>query len=175
MQNADLYDEGLSPGARDFIALRPEQAGARERILDLFTVAGTRSRYETGVADLEHLAPDGWVLDQYFLESPGRADAQAALAFDYHSNLAAYPRRQAHLRALAPPTPVLWGEGDPFFPEPGAHAYLRDLPEAEVHVLDTGHFALEERLSEMAPLITDFLDRLPEGGRNAGAGQALAR
>ena len=83
-----------------------------------------------------------------------------ALAFDYHTNVARYPLWQAWLREHRPPTLITWGRDDMFFPEPGAHAYLRDLPDAELHVLDTGHFALEDRLPEIAPLIAAFLDRV---------------
>ncbi|GII92423.1 alpha/beta fold hydrolase [Sinosporangium siamense] len=92
----------------------------------------------------------------------GRVLSQVALAFDYHSNVELYDRWQAELRRHTPPALLVWGRNDPFFPESGAHAYLRDLPEAELHLFDTGHFALEECLPQMAPLIADFLDRTRE-------------
>jgi pimeloyl-ACP methyl ester carboxylesterase len=103
------------------------------------------------------------------LDLPGRKEAQVALAFDYHSNLQRYDGWQAWLRRHTPPTLIAWGRNDPFFLESGARAYLRDLPGAELHLLDTGHFALEEKLPEIAPLIADFLDRtgsepLPDQG-----------
>lgn len=160
VQNGNAYAEGMSDGAREFVALRPGQPGAEERIRDLLTLEGTRGQYEAGVADRELIAPDGWTLDQHFLELPGRKDAQVALAFDYHTNVASYPAWQAWLREHTPPTLVVWGRHDPFFPEPGARAYLRDLPEAELHLFDTGHFTLEECLPQMAPVIADFLDRV---------------
>ncbi|GGO61846.1 alpha/beta fold hydrolase [Nonomuraea cavernae] len=159
VQNGNAYDEGLSDGARDFISLRPDTPGAEETIRDLLTLAGTRMQYETGVRDLAVLAPDGWLLDQHFLDLPGRKEAQVALAFDYHSNVERYGRWQTWLRTHTPPMLITWGVRDPFFPEPGARAYLRDLPDAELHVFDTGHFALETHLPEIAPLIADFLDR----------------
>lgn len=84
--------------------------------------------------------PAAWTLDQHLLDLPGRDRAQLALALDYRSNVAAYPRWQRWLRGHRPPTLVLWGRNDPFFTEPGAHAYRADLPDAEVHVFDTGHF-----------------------------------
>ncbi|MGO4429241.1 alpha/beta fold hydrolase, partial [Streptomyces sp. MCAF7] len=93
------------------------------------------------------------------LDLPGRRQAQRALAYDYKSNIAAYPIWQAWMRKQQPPTLITWGSGDPFFPEPGARAYLRDLPDAELHLFDTGHFALEDHLPEIAPLIADFLAR----------------
>jgi pimeloyl-ACP methyl ester carboxylesterase len=160
VQNGNAYAEGLSDGARDFIALRPDTPGAKETIHDLLTLDGTRSQYETGVADTSLIAPDGWTLDQHFLDLPGRKQAQVALAFDYHSNVARYPLWQAWLREHTPPTLITWGRRDPFFPEPGARAYLRDLPEAELHLYDTGHFALETHLPDIAPLIAGFLDRV---------------
>ncbi|WP_207921395.1 alpha/beta fold hydrolase [Micromonospora sp. KC721] len=159
VQNGNAYEEGLSDGARDFIALRPETPGAEQTIRDLLTLAGTRMQYETGVRDLALLAPDGWTLDQHFLDLPGRKEAQVALAFDYHSNVERYERWQTWLRQHTPPTLIPWGVGDPFFPEPGARAYLRDVPDAELHLFDTGHFVLETHLPEIAPLIADFLGR----------------
>ncbi|MFI6515248.1 alpha/beta fold hydrolase [Spirillospora sp. NPDC050679] len=160
VQNGNAYLDGLSDGARDFIALRPDRPGAEETIRDLLTPSGTRGQYETGVADPELIAPDGWTLDQHFLDLPGRKQAQVALAFDYRSNLERYDRWQAWLREHTPPTLITWGADDPFFPAPGARAYLRDVPDAELHLFDTGHFALEDHLPQIAPLIADFLDRV---------------
>lgn len=159
VQNGNAYTDGLSDAARDFIALRPDEPGAEETIRALLTLPGTRGQYETGVADPALVAPDGWTLDQHFLDLPGRKDAQVSLAFDYRANVERYDAWQAWLRAHTPPTLITWGARDPFFPAPGARAYLRDLPDAELHLFDTGHFALEDRLPEIAPLIDDFLDR----------------
>nr|BFE87534.1 hypothetical protein GCM10020093_101350 [Planobispora longispora] len=160
VQNGNAYEEGLSPQARDFIALRPEDDGAEETVRGLLTLPATRGQYEGGTGHAELVAPDGWTLDQHFLDLPGRKEAQVALAFDYHANVGMYPLWHAWLREHVPPTLIAWGRGDPFFTERGARAYLRDLPEAELHILDTGHFALEEKLPEIAPLIADFLDRV---------------
>lgn len=160
VQNGNAYEEGLSDGARDFIALRPDQPNAEQTIRDLLTLSGTRFQYESGVGRPELLAPDGWTLDQHFLDLPGRKQPQIDLAFDYHSNVARYGAWQAWLRQHQPSTLILWGRHDPFFPEPGAQAYLRDVPKAELHLFDTGHFALEENLPEIAPLIADFVDRI---------------
>ena len=157
VQNGNAYVEGLSPTARDFIALRPESPGAEETIRELLTLTGTRFQYESGASDPTRIAPDGWTLDQHFLDRPGRKEAQVALAFDYRSNVERYPAWQAWLRRHAPPTLIVWGRNDPFFTEPGARAYLGDLPGAELHLLDTGHFALEECLPEIAPLVAGFL------------------
>jgi putative NADH-flavin reductase/pimeloyl-ACP methyl ester carboxylesterase len=159
VQNGVAHAEGLSPSARDFVALRPEDEGAEEQIRDLLTLAGTREQYLHGAADPEAISPDGWTLDHHFLELPGRREIQVDLAFDYKSNVARYPEWQAWLREHRPPTLVVWGRNDIFFAEPGAHAYTQDVPDAEVHLFETGHFALEERLDEIAPLIASFLER----------------
>ncbi|WP_324193454.1 alpha/beta fold hydrolase [Nocardia otitidiscaviarum] len=160
VQNGNAYEAGLSDGARDFIALRPDQDGAEATIRQLLTLEGTRGQYEHGVPDPTLLSPDSWTLDQHYLDLPGRKEAQLALAFDYHTNVARYPEWQSWLRTHTPPTIITWGANDPFFPAPGAHAYRTDLPDAELHLFDTGHFALETHLADIAPLIADFLDRV---------------
>ncbi|MEU9579216.1 alpha/beta fold hydrolase [Streptomyces chilikensis] len=160
VQNGNAYLAGLSDAARDFIALTPDTPGSESTILDLFTLAATRAQYEGGTADPALVAPEGWLLDQHFLDRPGRKRAQLALAHDYRSNLAAYPAWQAWLREHRPPTLIVWGTGDPFFTESGARAYLDDVPEAELHLFPTGHFALEDHLPEIAPLAARFLDRV---------------
>lgn len=162
VQNANAYDEGLSDLARATVANRPGVPGAEEAVRGLLTLEVTRGQYEQGVRDGRLVAPDGWTLDQHFLDSPGRDRAQVELALDYHTNVASYPRWQRYLREHRPPTLVLWGRNDPFFVEAGAHAYRRDVPDAEVHVLDTGHFALEDHLNDVTPLLASFLDRTRE-------------
>ncbi|PZT77655.1 MULTISPECIES: alpha/beta fold hydrolase [unclassified Streptomyces] len=166
VQNGNAYEEGLSARARDFIGLRRETPGAADTVRSLLTLPATRGQYEGGTADPELVAPDGWTLDQHFLDLPGRTTPQLDLAFDYHSNLALYPRWQEWLRTHTPPALIVWGAHDMFFPAPGARAYLRDLPDAELRLFDTGHFALEDHLPHIAPLIAGFLDRV-------GAARAL--
>ncbi|MGX2998885.1 alpha/beta fold hydrolase [Streptomyces sp. JNUCC 64] len=158
VQNGNAYTEGLSPAARAFTALTPQDPGADQTVLDLFTLESTRAQYETGTTDPSLIPPESWLLDQHFLDQPGRKQAQLALAYDYKTNIAAYPAWQAWLREHQPPTLITWGTNDPFFPEPGAHAYLKDLPHAELHLLPTGHFALEDHLPDIAQHITRFLD-----------------
>lgn len=162
IQNGNAYEEGLSKDAHDFVTMPRDDAASTDKIRQLLTLAGTRMQYETGTTDPELIAPDGWTLDQHFLDLPGRSQPQIDLAFDYRTNLQRYPQWQAWLRQHAPPTLIVWGRNDPFFPEPGARAYLRDLPGADLHLFDTGHFALEECLPEIAPLVADFLDRLAD-------------
>ncbi|WP_207957616.1 alpha/beta fold hydrolase [Streptomyces sp. YIM 98790] len=169
VQNANAYDEGLSDAARTMIANRRGDPGAEERVGVLFTPAVTRGQYETGTPDPELLAPDAWTLDQHFLDLPGRKEAQISLALDYHTNVDSYPVWQHWLRTHRPPALVVWGRGDPFFTERGARAYRRDLPAAEVHLLDAGHFALETELHTIAPLVDGFLQRLPRSGGGEAA------
>lgn len=159
IQNANAYQEGLSGLARQMIANQPGVPGAEHNIRQLLELPVTRSQYESGASSSELIAPDGWTLDQHFLDQPGRKDAQIALALDYHTNVELYPAWQQWLRDHQPPALIVWGRNDAFFPEPGARAYLRDLPGAELHIFDTGHFALEENLPEIAPLIVAFLDK----------------
>ncbi|MBB4920338.1 alpha/beta fold hydrolase [Streptosporangium saharense] len=157
VQNGNAYEEGLSEQARGFIALGP---GQEDQVRELLTLEATRGQYVGGASDPEAISPDGWTLDQHFLDLPGRKEAQVALAFDYHGNVARYPEWQEWLRASRPPTLVVWGRNDPFFVEAGARAFLRDVPDAELHLFDTGHFALEEKYPEITPLIADFLERV---------------
>jgi putative NADH-flavin reductase/pimeloyl-ACP methyl ester carboxylesterase len=159
VQNGNAYEAGLSEVARDVVATRREDAGAEAKIRDLLTLAATRDQYLHGATDPDAIAPDGWTLDHHFLELPGRKELQLDLAFDYHSNVELYPRWQAWLRRHRPPTLVVWGTGDPIFVEAGAMAFKDDVPDAEVHLFETGHFALEERLDEIAPLVGSFLER----------------
>ena len=161
IQNANAYEAGLSELARTVIGNRPGVPGAEDRARELLTLPVTRGQYQDGVGDLELVAPDGWTLDQHFLDRPDRRDAQVALALDYHSNVALYPTWQRWLRDHQPPALIVWGTNDAFFTEAGARAYLADLPHAELHTFATGHFALEERLGDIAPLIAAFLDRTP--------------
>lgn len=160
VQNGNAYLEGLSDTARDFIALKPEDEGAAEQVRQLLTLEMTRAQYEGGTTDPASVAPDGWTMDQHFLDRPDRRQPQIDLAFDYKSNLARYPEWQQWLRDARPPVLITWGCNDPFFTEAGARAFLADVPDAALHLFDTGHFALEEHLAEIAPLIADFVDRV---------------
>jgi pimeloyl-ACP methyl ester carboxylesterase len=157
VQNANMYDEGLPPETRAFIMLDRRDPASEPAVRQLMTLQGTRHQYETGAHE-NFVAPDGWTLDQHFLDLPGRLDAQLDLAFDYPSNVARYPAWQEWLRRHHPPTLVLWGVEDPFFPAAGANAFTKDVPQAQVRLFDGGHFLLEDHLPQIAPLIDDFLD-----------------
>lgn len=149
VQNGNAYEDGLSELARDFIANSDPQVARGMLALEY-----TKFGYLEGARDPETISPDTWTLDQHHLDL--RPEPQVDLALDYHSNVAKYPEWQAYLREHQPPTLIVWGRGDPFFTEPGAKAYLRDLPGAQLHLFDTGHFALEENLAEVAALIRGF-------------------
>lgn len=175
IQNANAYTEGLSPAARDMIANQPGVDGAEDRIREILELPVTKAQYEGGTADPSLIAPDGWTLDQHFLDLPGRKDIQVQMLLDYHSNVALYPAWQQWLRAHRPPALILWGRNDPFFTEPGADAYRRDLPDADLHVFDTGHFALEDHLDQMAPLIVSFLDSTSNHAKKIAVSGATRR
>ncbi len=160
VQNANAYEEGLSTIARDFIALRRDQPGAEQQVLSIMTEPFTREQYVGGTERPERVAPDGWTLDQHFLDLPGRKQIQVDLAFDYQSNVRRYPQWQAWLREMQPPTLIVWGVNDPFFTSAGARAFLRDVPNAQLHLLPTGHFALEEKLPQIAGHIDAFMRAL---------------
>jgi pimeloyl-ACP methyl ester carboxylesterase len=160
VQNANAYDEGMSEMALGLAANRPGTLGAAAAIREILVLPATRGQYENGAEDPSLIAPDGWTLDQHFLDLPGRKDIQVKLALDYHTNVALYPTWQRWLRTYHPPTLIVWGRGDAFFLEAGARAYTRDVPDAELHMFNTGHFALEENLAEIAPLIAHYLDTI---------------
>jgi pimeloyl-ACP methyl ester carboxylesterase len=160
VQNGNAYEEGLTDFWDPIKAYWADGSDAhRQALKDLVTLASTKFQYTDGVADVSRISPDNWVHDQALLDRPGNADIQLDLFYDYRTNLALYPKVQAYLREHRPPTIVVWGKNDTIFPAEGAHPYKRDLPEVEFHLLDTGHFALEDKLDEMVPLIRDFLAR----------------
>jgi pimeloyl-ACP methyl ester carboxylesterase len=160
VQNGNAYIEGL----REFwdpikvYWADPSQSN-RDALNGLVTLEITKFQYTDGMSDVARISPDNWVIDQALLDRPGNRDIQLDLFRDYGTNVPLYPQFQAFFREHKPPTLIVWGKNDKIFPEAGAHPYLRDLPDAEMHLLDTGHFALEDQLDVMAPLIHDFLDR----------------
>jgi pimeloyl-ACP methyl ester carboxylesterase len=160
IQNANAYEEGLSEAmnaARPAWERRTPETEAAFRAL--LTPEGTRRQYLTGERDPSRVSPDAWTHAQAGLDRPGNDGIQLAMLHDYGSNVKLYPQWQAYLRTHRPPTLIAWGKGDPFFPASGALAYARDLPDAETHLLDAGHFALETHAPEIAALARDFLGR----------------
>jgi len=161
LQNGNAYEEGLGPGMQ---ALKPywqDRSANEEGIRGFLQLDATRAQYLDGVADATTVNPDLWELDQRYLDLPGRDEVMLDLLYDYQSNVALYPRWHAYLRDNQPAALLPWGRNDQFFPPEGARAYLRDLPEAELHLLDTGHFATATHHDEIAELIAEFLDGLP--------------
>ncbi|RRN63871.1 alpha/beta fold hydrolase [Caulobacter sp. 602-1] len=160
VQNGNAYDEGLKEAWAPIKAYWADGSQAKRDALGfLVTPENTKFLYTDGMGDVSRISPDNWVVDQAALDRPGNRDIQLDLLKDHASNVPLYPAFQKFFRDRQPPTLIVWGKNDKVFAEAGAQAYLRDLPKAEVHLLDSGHFALEDRLSEMAPLIRDFLDR----------------
>lgn len=168
VQNGNAYEEGLS-GAWDPLKAfwRDPSRENRERLRGWLTAEGIRQQYIAGVPEALHsrFTPDTWTLDWARLSRPGNLDVQIGLFGDYRGNVALYPRFQQFLRERRPPTLIVWGRHDPFFTEAGARAYLRDVPDAELHLLETGHFALETHAAEIAALMRDFLGRRLPGSR----------
>jgi pimeloyl-ACP methyl ester carboxylesterase len=159
-QNGNAYEEGLSAAWAPIKAYwndpTPEH---REAIAGMLTPETTKWQYTEGVQDPSSLSPDGYNLDQYFLERSGQRDIQLDLFYDYRNNIAMYPRLHEYFRKHQPPLLAVWGKHDPFFLPAGAEAFKRDLPQAEVNFFDTGHFALETHNAEIAEEMLDFLGR----------------
>ena len=119
----------------------------------------TKWQYIHGVPDENLLAPESYTLDSALLARPGNDEIQLDLFLDYSSNVALYPEFQTYFRSKQPPLLAVWGKNDPFFLPRGAEAFKRDIPDAEVHLYETGHFALETHAGEIAVAIRDFLKR----------------
>jgi pimeloyl-ACP methyl ester carboxylesterase len=162
-QNGNAYNEGIA-GFWDPIKAYWETGAQKEReaIRWLTTIKATKWQYENGVpADhLQFLSPDGWQHDQSLMDREGNAEIQLDLFYDYRTNIPLYPQWQEAFRQYKPPMLVAWGKNDEIFVAPGAEAFKRDLPDAEIHLLDTGHFALETHGGEIAALIKNFLAKL---------------
>ncbi|MCP2170497.1 alpha/beta fold hydrolase [Goodfellowiella coeruleoviolacea] len=125
----------------------------------MYTLESTRWQYLHGVPDESLVSPDNWIHDQALLDRPGNAEIQLALFRDYPTNAALYPEVQRYFRTSQVPLLAVWGANDEIFGPDGARAFQRDLPDAEIHLLDTGHFALETHLDTIAAHMRDFLGR----------------
>jgi pimeloyl-ACP methyl ester carboxylesterase len=173
IQNGNAYDEGLREFWRPIKAYWKEKTPENAKLLrdSLLTVEATKWQYTHGVRNPEAVAPDNWFHDQFLLERPGNKDIQIRLFYDYGSNPALYPQWQAYFRKHQPPTLIAWGKNDYIFPAEGAEPYKRDLNDVEFHLIDTGHFALEEDGEVIANLMRGFLQKnvVREGGSSAAA------
>jgi pimeloyl-ACP methyl ester carboxylesterase len=167
-QNGNAYEVGLSEGWNPIEAYwREPTAKNRAALRDFLKPETTKWQYVHGVGDQSLVAPESYTLDSALLTRPGNDEIQLDLFLDYASNVALYPDFQAYLRTHRPPLLAVWGKNDPFFLPPGAEAFRRDVPDAEIRFYDTGHFALETHGSEIAAAISEFLGRLPHAGAAA--------
>jgi len=162
VQNAVAHEEGLGAAFDVVKAIWADRTPRTEQgIRDLLTPAFTKLQYVSGARDPGRVSPDAWTLDQTFLDRPGNDAIQIDLQDDYRTNPPLYPAWQAYFRAHQPPTLVAWGKNDLLFTVAGALAYQRDLTDIEVHLLDAGHFALEEESAAIAALIARFYEARP--------------
>ena len=157
-QNGNAYQEGLSDGWNPIRAYwnEPTQAN-RDAIRTLVQPETTVWQYTQGVPDPSRVSPDGYTLDNHYLARPGAHEIQLDLFLDYATNIELYPKFQEYFRNFEPPLLAIWGRNDPFFLPAGAEAFKRDIPEAVVRLLDTGHFALETHAVEIGTAIRGFL------------------
>ncbi len=157
-QNGNAYAAGLSPAWQPFRAYWADKSPENEaKLRGFLTLATTKFQYSAGFHDPSRVSPDAWTFDQMTLDRPGNQAIQLALFYDYQNNVKQYDLWHATLRQYQPPVLAVWGKNDPFFLPAGALAYTNDVPQAEVHLLDTGHFALEEDGDLIAHDILAFL------------------
>jgi pimeloyl-ACP methyl ester carboxylesterase len=162
-QNGNAYYEGLGGAfwdqVRDLWNSNNDSKVRAKLASGLLSFEATKWQYEEGTQSSGVIAPESYHLDYALLQRPGIADAQLDLFWDYRTNLPLYPKFQEYFRQSNVPVLVAWGKNDQIFVPPGAEAFKRDLPKAEVHLLDAGHFAVETETEEMGSLIFDFLGR----------------
>jgi len=161
VQNGNAYAEGIDNKFWDPIKSywkdRTKERG--DELRSLLTLEATKWQYTHGVRNVEAISPDTWGHVQPLLDRPGNQEIQLALFHSYGSNPPLYSQWQEYLRKHQPPTLIVWGKNDAIFPATGAHPYKRDLKNLEFHLLDTGHFALEEDGEKIAKLIRNFLGK----------------
>jgi pimeloyl-ACP methyl ester carboxylesterase len=162
-QNGNAYEDGLTPFWKDLreIWANPSEADLTP-LRAHYTREATHAQYTNGVPDVSLVNPDKEALDQALLDRPGVDEIQIALFLDYATNVAAYPRWQDYLRTHQPPLLAVWGRNDEIFGPGGARAFARDVRNAQVHLLDAGHFALETRRPQIAALVRAFLHGLSD-------------
>ena len=159
-QNGNSYEEGLGDAwdpIRKYWAT-PTTENREVIRKNILTLEGTRWQYTHGVATPESVAPESYTLDMALMDRPGNKEIQLDLFLDYASNLKLYPKFQEYFRKWKPPLLAIWGKNDPFFVPAGAEAFRKDLPNAEVQFLDTGHFAIETHVIEIAAAMKEFLE-----------------
>jgi pimeloyl-ACP methyl ester carboxylesterase len=169
-QNGNAYEEGLGNAWAPIQQYWREPTSQNREILrNALSPEGLRSQYTDGVPNPDKIAPEGYTLDAAMIQRPGNMDIQLDVFLDYANNVKLYPAFQEYFRQSKPPLLVVWGKNDPFFIPPGAQAFLRDNPNATVQLLDTGHFALETHVEEIAHAMREFLGRNVEATSKARA------
>ena len=177
LQNSNAYEVGFTSawdGLRNAL-WKDRSAETEEALLPVLGLDGIRLVYQHGHRDLSRISPDNWNMDFRFMERPGARRVQLDLFYDYRKNVALYPEWQALLRNRRPPTLIFWGQNDIFFSPEGGEAYLADLPEAEMHRLDSGHFAVEDCLEVISENMTHFYDAKVRVGAKSGRTVTQAR
>ncbi|MFD0912511.1 alpha/beta fold hydrolase [Methylophilus luteus] len=162
VQNGNAYQEGIDNPFWDPVKAywKDKTQANAAKLRPVLELDATKWQYSEGFRDPAlHVSPDAWMLDQAYLDRPGNKDIQIEMFYSYGSNPPLYPAWQAYFRKHQPPMLIVWGKNDKIFPAAGATPYLRDLPQAELHLLDSGHFALEEEGDQIGRLMHDFLDR----------------
>lgn len=158
VQNGNAYEEGLREFWEPLKAYWQDRSEENaDKLRPFLALEATKWQYTHGVRNPEAISPDNWNIDQRFLDRPGNNDIQLALFYSYRTNPPLYSQWQEYFRKYQPPTLIVWGKNDYIFPSEGAHPYTRDLKDVELHLLDTGHFALEEDGDAIADYITRFL------------------
>ena len=159
IQNGNAYDEGLGDFWKPIKTYWKDKSAENAKILQdsLLHIGATQWQYTNGTRNPEAISPDNWTVDQAKLDRPGNKEIQLELFYSYGTNPALYPQWQAYFRQHQPATLLVWGKGDYIFPEAGAHPYKRDLQNLDFHILDTGHFALEEDGDLIADHILNFM------------------
>jgi pimeloyl-ACP methyl ester carboxylesterase len=158
VQNGNAYEEGLREFWEPIKAYWQDPSAENAKLLrDFLHLEGTKWQYTNGARNLEAISPDNWNIDQPFLDRPGNPEIQMALFYSYSTNPPLYPQWQEYFRKYQPPTLIVWGKNDYIFPAEGAYPYKRDLKNIEFHLLDTGHFALEEDGEAIATHIRNFM------------------
>ena len=159
-QNGNAYEEGLGDAWRPIqLYWREPTMEHRNAIRGALNLEGLRHEYSVGIPDPTLIKPEGYTLDAALLARPGNVDIQLDLFLDYANNVKLYPKFQEYFRSAQPPLLAVWGKFDPYFIPPGAEAFLRDNPNAAVQFLETGHFALETHLEEVASATRKFLQK----------------
>jgi pimeloyl-ACP methyl ester carboxylesterase len=166
-QNGNAYDEGLGDAWAPIRKYWAEPTAENREVIrkNILNLEGTRWQYTHGVANPESVAPESYTLDTALLERDGNKEIQLDLFLDYASNVKLYPKFQEYFRKSKPPLLAIWGKNDPFFIPPGAQAFQKDLPNAKVQFLDTGHFAIETHVVEIAAAMKEFLETTSAGRR----------